>query len=147
MVACSSAGSSGGGSSQTLGGSASGGTTTQFTGTWLCNLTLVEDPGGTGIYPPTLIKTVLTGRSLSIFAQESDSVPQSWFCGFNYVVQGLTASLAEPVSCTSYDTVQLASATVSVTADGNELSLQESGVESGFGSTERSTISGVCSRN
>jgi hypothetical protein len=90
---------------------------------------------------------VVHDSSLSIYAEESDSVPQSWFCGYNYTIQGLEAFLEGSPTCHSYDTVDLQSATISVTADGNKLSLTESGMESGYGSTEQSNISGDCSRN
>jgi hypothetical protein len=126
--------------------------TAQFSGSWLCNLTLVQDPsgqepGGITTYPPTAVKTVVHDSSLSIYAEESDSEPQSWFCGYNYTIHGLEASLEGSPTCHSYDTVDLQNATISVTADGNKLSLTESGTESGYGSTEQSNISGSCSRN
>jgi hypothetical protein len=119
----------------------------QFSGSWLCNLTLVQEPGGITTYPPAAVKTVVHGSSLSVYAEESDSEPQSWFCGYNYTIHGLEASLQGSPTCHSNDTVDLESATISVTADGKKLSLTESGTETGYGSTEQSNISGSCSRN
>lgn len=126
--------------------------TALFTGTWLCNLmldqkTCTSNAGGTTTYPPEAVTTVMNGASLSIYAQDSDSEPQSWFCGFNYVVSGLNASLVGQPTCVSYETVVLQSATITVTADGNKLTLQESGADTSDSITCQSTMTGSCSRN
>lgn len=127
---------------------ASSDTSALFTGSWLCTLTLVED-GITDGYP-TAFKTTATGNgSLSIFAEKSDSVEQSWFCGFNYVISGLSASLVGMPVCNSNSRVTLHSAIISVTADGNKLSLEERGddYDSNIPQSSPGTISGTCSRN
>lgn len=125
-----------------------------FTGSWLCNLDLEQtamDSGDSGslasttTYGGTAVKTVTHDTSLSIFAQESDSVPQDFFCGFNYEIRGLTATLVGMPSCSSYRTETLQTATISVTSDGNQLSLQETGTDSYEGTSD--TMSGTCSRN
>jgi hypothetical protein len=120
----------------------------QFAGSWLCNFTLTQIRGGISTYPPSPVKTVVTGgTSLGINDEESDSEPQSWFCGFNYAISGSSAMLVGMPTCESYDSVALQSATISLSEDGNKLTLQESGRESGFDSTELSTITGTCARN
>jgi hypothetical protein len=118
-----------------------------FVGSWLCNFTLTQ-PAGVMIYPPSPVETVVTGgASLSINDEESDSEPQSWFCGFNYGISGTGAALVGTPTCESSDLVALESATVSLSADGNQLTLQESGTEYDHGTTEQSTIAGTCARN
>jgi hypothetical protein len=72
-------------------GGANGSLSSQFTGSWLCNLTLDQGSAGITTYPPAAVKTVVHGSSLSIYAQELASEPQSWFCGFDYMITGLDA--------------------------------------------------------
>jgi hypothetical protein len=95
--------------------------------------------------------TAATGNSLSIYAQEpgsTQSTSASWFCGFNYVTSGLTAALVGAPSCTSYDTIDLTSATMSMTADGVQLTVSENGIHHDrIGVAGPATFSGVCARN
>jgi hypothetical protein len=153
-MGCSSAGPSAAGGAMGLGSSAEAGSSpAQFGGSWLCNFTLVQGPGGghqggVATYPPSPVKTVVTaGSSLSINDEESDSEPQSWFCGFNYVISDDGATLVGHPTCQSYNTVLLQSAKISLSTDGNELTISESGTETGFGITEQSTFTGMCARN
>jgi hypothetical protein len=117
-----------------------------FTADWLCSLTL--NPGSTP-FGGTEIKSVTHGSSLSLYAQESDSLPQSWFCGFNYTISGLSATLVGMPTCSSYSNVQLQSATISITSDGTQMSVKEQGTEmdSGGAPPAQYTFSGTCSRN
>jgi hypothetical protein len=129
-----------------------GDTSARFAGSWTCSLVAEDQGGGTSDITdlqPSAFQTVVSGASLSIVAEESNSLQQSWFCGFHYVIDGLTASLVGTPVCTSDLMVTLQSAVISVSADGNELSLQESGMQHGFvvGITDAGMISGTCSRN
>ena len=110
-------------------------------------MTLFE--GGITDGYPTGFKTTVNGNSLSIFAEKSHSVEQSWFCGFNYVISGLTASLVGMPMCNSNSQVTLHSAIISVTPDGNKLSLEERGddYDSNLAKSIPGTINGTCSRN
>lgn len=119
-----------------------------FAGSWLCTLVLNEQGGITDLYP-SAFKLDVSGTGLSIFGEDSDSQQQSWFCGFNYTIDGLNASLVGMPVCRSNSKVTLQSAAISVGADGMMLTLQESGneYEYSLGKSYAATISGTCSRN
>jgi hypothetical protein len=134
--------------------SGSGDTSALFTASWTCSFTLdgSEDGGGGTPYQQVAVNTAANGSSLSIDAPNPGYEPAAWFCGFNYSFSGLDATLVGGPTCTSQDTVVLQSATISVSANGNELTLQETGTESYGGAAasippEQATFSGTCSRN
>jgi hypothetical protein len=124
---------------------------TQLAGSWLCNFTLVEDSDASTefitTYPPSPVTIVVSGTSLSIYDEEPDSEPQSWYCGFNYNIVDAAVVLAGTPTCTSNTVVVLQSAAISLAPGGNELTLQESGTEDDHGQILQSTISGICARN
>jgi hypothetical protein len=123
----------------------------EFAGTWLCNFTLVQDSGASTefitTYPPSPVTTVVSGTSLSIYDEEPDSEPQSWYCGFNYNIVHAAVVLTGTPTCTSNTVVVLQSAAISLAPEGNELTLQESGTEDDHGQILQSTMSGICARN
>lgn len=124
--------------------------TAQFNGTWLCNFTLVQASGSTQYttnYQSSPVKTVTSGNALSVYGEESDSEPQSWFCGFNYSIVDGSVALAGTPTCRSNSVVALQSAAVSLAPGGNEMTLQESGTEDDGVDVLQSTMSGVCARN
>jgi len=131
--------------------SGANGASTQFTGSWLCNFTLVQDADASTefitTYPPSPVTTVVSGTTLSIYDEEPDSEPQSWYCGFNYNIVGAAVVLSGTPTCTSDTVVLLQSAAISLAPGGDELTLQESGTEDDRGQILQSTLSGVCARN
>jgi hypothetical protein len=105
-------------------------TSALFTGSWTCSLVAEDQGGGTGgitDLQPSAFQTVVSGASLSILAEESHSLQQSWFCGFHYVIDGLTASLVGTPVCTSDLMVTLQSAAISVSADGTSFPYRSRG--------------------
>jgi hypothetical protein len=131
------------------GGSTEAAAGPSFAGTWSCNFGLLQDGASSAIYSATPVTTVVQGNKLSVLAEGASTEPQSWFCGgFDYVIEGLNASLGTGTpQCSSYDTVTIQSAKFSISSDGTQLNLDEKGAEFSAGSTYQSELLGMCVRN
>jgi hypothetical protein len=80
-------------------------------------------------YSAETVTTQVNGSSLSVTVTEVHSTePQLFFCGFNYEISGLTASLVGSPKCPN-GAPTLMSASFSLSASGTQLTLDESGVE------------------
>jgi hypothetical protein len=124
-----------------------GDATATWTGKWQCSFTLDQIGFGTAVYPPIAVTTQVNGSSLSVAADVDPNATeeQKFLCGFNYTIEALTASLAPGAMTCPYGGVPISNATISLSASGTQLTIDETGTEPG--STTMDKLHGDCSRS
>jgi hypothetical protein len=132
LIACGSSGGGGGSSApSSLGGS------------WSCNLTEVWD--GVEQDPGEVVQTSVAGPSLWVSAVEPHDLTR-WFCE-PLTVSGTTASPGAPFTCqtgsASDPTITISGGDVAVSADGNTLTVDETGKNAAGNLVQ---ITGTCAR-